>query len=56
MWVEAGDDVVAFTHQPDFACVVNLGTEPAESPIDGRVELSSRPLTAGALIPGDTAV
>ncbi len=56
VWVEAGADVVVFTRQPNFACVVNLGTEPVESPVSGRVPLSSSPLTASALIPGDTAV
>ncbi len=56
VWVEAGDNVVAFSRQPGFGCVVNLGTEPVVSSIHGRVDLSSSPLTSGEVIPGDTAV
>jgi len=56
VWLESGDNVVAFTRRPDFACVVNLGAEPVVSPIHGPVELSSRALIGGARIPGDTAV
>ncbi len=56
VWVDAGADVIAFTREPGFACVVNLGSEPVGSPVGGRVDLSSTPLTSGELIPVDTAV
>ncbi|WP_425955471.1 glycoside hydrolase family 13 protein [Xylanimonas sp. McL0601] len=50
-----GDDVVAFHRGERFACVVNLGTQPAPLP-DGEVLLASGPLTDGRAAPSDTAV
>jgi len=56
VWTDSGADVLAFTRQPDFACVVNLAMEPVEPPVAGRAVLSSGPLAAGGRIPTDTAV
>jgi len=56
VWTDTSADVLAFTRQPDFACVVNLGADPVESPVIGRVDLSSSPVAGDGRIPADTAV
>jgi alpha-glucosidase len=53
-WLDLGDDVVAFSREPGFTCVVNAGADPVELP-PGDVLLSSGPPTDG-LLPADTAV
>ena len=53
-WLDLGDDVVAFSREPGFTCVVNVGTVPVELPT-GEVVLSSRPLD-GRVLPADAAV
>ncbi|HEV6954104.1 MAG TPA: glycoside hydrolase family 13 protein [Promicromonospora sp.] len=54
-WLDhGGDDVLAFARGDRFACVVNLGTEPAPLPAGASVLLASGPVD-GAVAP-DTAV
>ncbi|WP_029899209.1 glycoside hydrolase family 13 protein [Nocardia brasiliensis] len=52
-WLELGPQVLAFTREPGFTFVGNLGTQPVPLP-EGRVLLSTTPLDAG-LLPGDAA-
>ncbi|HVF13160.1 MAG TPA: glycoside hydrolase family 13 protein [Acidimicrobiales bacterium] len=58
--VNGGDDVLAFRREPGFACVVNLGDEPMDVPVElgaaARVLLSSGPLDRSGRLPGSTAV
>jgi alpha-glucosidase len=51
---DIGPDVLAFRRGPDFACVVNFGTSPAELPSHERVLLTSVALVDG-LLPPDAA-
>ncbi|MGP3964291.1 glycoside hydrolase family 13 protein [Nonomuraea sp. 3N208] len=53
-WLPAGPDVLAFTRDPGFACVVNLSRAPIELPAHTRVLLLSGDLAHG-LLPPDTA-
>jgi alpha-glucosidase len=53
-WLDLREDVLAFTREPGFACVVNTGRFPAELPA-GEVVLASGPVDDGKL-PPDTAV
>ena len=56
-WLELGDGVIAFRRGVDFACVVNLGTEPSSLP-DGELLLTSGPLDesgSAPTLPVDTA-
>ncbi len=54
-WLTAHEsDVLAFSREPEFACAVNLGTDPVELPDHSRVLLTSAPLVDG-LLPADTA-
>ncbi|MDX6250754.1 MAG: alpha-glucosidase [Kribbellaceae bacterium] len=48
-------DVLSFTRDPGFRCVVNLGAQPYDLPAESEVLLSSEPLDDGKL-PGDAAV
>jgi alpha-glucosidase len=50
----AGADVLAFTREPEFACVVNLGAVPTDLPDHSRVLVTSIPLVNGQL-PTDAA-
>lgn len=50
-----GPDVLAFTRDPSFACVVNLSSEPVAVPEHRHILLASGPLT-GDLLPPDTTV
>jgi alpha-glucosidase len=52
-WLELGDDVVAFSREPGFTFVLNLGSEPVGLP-EGELLLASRPLVEGRL-PGDAS-
>lgn len=51
-WDESGEQVLSFTRDPGFRCVVNLGTEPVE--LDGELLVASGELVDGKL-PTDTA-
>ena len=53
-WLDLGDDVVAFSREPGFTCVVNVGGPAVDLP-DGEVTLTSGPLD-GRRLPTDTAV
>jgi alpha-glucosidase len=54
-WLDdLGPDVIGFVRGPNFACVVNLGTEPVKLPEKRRVRLTSIPLEEG-LLPSDAA-
>ncbi|MBP2337907.1 alpha-glucosidase [Saccharothrix coeruleofusca] len=53
-WLDLGPEVLAFTREPGFACVVNLSAAPVALPEHRGVLLSSGPLADGAL-PPDTA-
>jgi alpha-glucosidase len=60
-WLDAGDGVLAFRRNPDFACMVNVADEPADLPAglledDPVVLLASGPLDAAGRVPGATAV
>jgi alpha-glucosidase len=54
-WVESSDDELAFTREPGFGFMANLGDSPVSLPSDARVILASGPLDYGRL-PADTAV
>jgi alpha-glucosidase len=54
-WTETGDDQLAFTRDPGFAFVANLGDEPLTIPPASQVLLASGPLE-GPLLPPETAV
>ena len=51
-WLELGDDVVAFSREPGFTLVLNVGRDPVELP-PGEVLVASGPLTDGRL-PAET--
>jgi alpha-glucosidase len=57
-WLDLGTDIVAFSREPGFTCVVNTGTSPAPLPT-GEVLLTSGPLEyhpqGQVLLPRDTA-
>jgi alpha-glucosidase len=53
-WLASPDAVLAFSRGPDFACVVNLSSEPVELPPHREVLLSSGSQLDGRLAP-DTA-
>jgi glycosidase len=56
-WCEApGDDLLVFTRDPGFGCVVNFGPAPAPIPLDGRVVLSSDHGTTEGEVPPHGAV
>lgn len=52
-WLELGDQVLAFTREPGFTCIVNTGREPVALP-PGEPVLISLPLDGGKL-PADGA-
>ncbi len=54
-WLEAATDELAFTREPGFSYVANLGHAPVSLPPSSRVILASGPLN-GELLPPDTAV
>ena len=54
-WAESPDQVLAFTRDPGFACVVNLGVDDVDIPA-GDVIIASGPLSSDGRLPGDTAV
>ncbi|PRY02234.1 glycoside hydrolase family 13 protein [Allonocardiopsis opalescens] len=54
-WLPAPEGVLAFSREPGFACVVNLGAAAAALPGGYRPVLASGPLDGGGL-PPDTAV
>jgi alpha-glucosidase len=54
-WLERGTDELAFTREPGFGFVANLGDGPVSLPSGSRVILASGPLN-DALLPRDTAV
>ncbi|PZF81963.1 glycoside hydrolase family 13 protein [Jiangella anatolica] len=51
----SSDDVLAFQRGRSFACVVNLGTAPAELPAHREVILASGDVDADGRLPADTA-
>ncbi|GAA5170600.1 glycoside hydrolase family 13 protein [Pseudonocardia eucalypti] len=53
-WSDAGPDVLSFTRDPGFACVLNLSDSPVELPPHQETLLTSAPLSGGRL-PPDTA-
>ena len=60
-WVEAGQDLLAFSREPGFLCVVNLADRPADVakellPTGAGVVLASGPIDADGRIPSATAV
>lgn len=54
-WLSTDGDVIAFTREPGFACVVNLSNAPVHLPPHAGVLLASGPLD-GDRLPPDTAV
>jgi alpha-glucosidase len=52
-WLDLGDDVLAFSREPGFVCVVNTGSTPVPLP-EGRVVLASNTPDSHQL-PPDTA-
>ncbi len=54
-WLESAPEVLAFQRGPTFACVVNLGAQPAPLPAHNEILVASGPLADGQL-PTDTAV
>ncbi len=58
-WLEAPPDVLAFTREPGFVCVVNLGKRDVVAPEaarGGKVMLTSVPGLDGATVPAGTAI
>jgi len=56
-WVDAAPDVLAFTREPGFACVVNVGDSEAAIPFaGGEVVLASAPVPDATTLLGATAV
>ena len=53
-WVDMGAHVVAFTRDPRFMCVLNVGPEPLPLPY-GELLLASDPVFDGGELPQDTA-
>lgn len=53
-WDETAPDVLSFTREPGFQCIVNFGAETVPIPDNSRVILASGDVSAG--IPRDTAV
>lgn len=51
---ETGDSLLVFTREPEFMCVVNLGTAAVPLPDHQRLLLTSNPFDEG-LLPPDTA-
>ena len=54
-WRESAPEVLLFERSPEFGCLVNLGSGPAELPPQATVLLASGPLD-GSTVPPDTAV
>jgi alpha-glucosidase len=58
-WVPAAGGVLAFRRDPGFACVVNVGDDPAHVPgglREAPILLGSRRLDTAGRLPGYTAV
>ena len=55
-WLATTPEVLAFRRGERFACVVNLGPEPAELPSHAELLLTSGPLADDGRLPRDTAV
>jgi len=53
-WIDAGDDVLAFSRPGHFACCVNFG-DPIDLPEHSKILLSSAPIH-GSKLPTDTSV
>lgn len=53
VWDETDDDVLSFTREPGFRCVVNFGSQPVA--VEGEVIVASIPLEDG-LLPSDAAL
>jgi alpha-glucosidase len=57
-WLPSGEHMLAFRREPGFACVVNVGGEPADLPEavrDAKLVLASGPLGQNGALPPDTA-
>ncbi len=54
-WLNSGPDELAFTRDPGFGFLANLGRKPVELPSGCRIILSSGPVE-DALLPCDTAI
>jgi len=54
-WLNSGADELAFTREPGFGFVANLGDKPSFLPSGSRIILTSGPLD-GAMLPADTAI
>jgi alpha-glucosidase len=54
-WHAPGGEVLSFTRDPGFACLVNFSAEPVPLPLHEKVLLNSGSLENG-LLPPDTAV
>jgi alpha-glucosidase len=58
-WLESAPDVLAFSREPGFACVVNFGSGPADPPaaVSGLTPvLASRPVGPDGRVPGAATV
>ncbi|WP_093713794.1 glycoside hydrolase family 13 protein [Actinacidiphila alni] len=55
-WLPSAPEVLAFSRDGDFVCVVNLGAAPAELPAHTELLLTSGPLADDGRVPSDTAV
>jgi alpha-glucosidase len=55
-WLSAPSDVLAFSREPGFLCVVNTGATAVAPPTHGQVLLASQPLCSDGRLPGATAV
>ncbi|WP_035757253.1 glycoside hydrolase family 13 protein [Granulicoccus phenolivorans] len=53
-WLDAGENVLAFTREPGFTCIVNFGEQPVRLPA-GEVLLASAHLRGGTLGPDEAA-
>ncbi|MDQ1293795.1 MAG: alpha-glucosidase [Actinomycetota bacterium] len=54
-WHDLGREVLAYSREPGFTCVVNTGRDPVRVP-DGQPVLTSVPLAEGEPLPGNAAI
>jgi alpha-glucosidase len=55
-WTDGSADVLAFSRDPGFVCMVNVGVDPAPLPEHRDVLLASAPLTDDGQLAPDTAI
>lgn len=54
-WDDSPDEVLSFTREPGFRCIVNFGTEPVTIPADARVLVHSGDAATGVIATDEAA-